>query len=71
MGFKDLALFNGALLAKQTWRLLHDKDSFFYHVFKSKFFLMGIYSKFPKTMKCKSRENIRQRKIITHKIVFT
>lgn len=38
MGFKDLALFNETLLAKKAWRLLHNKDSLFYRVFKAKFF---------------------------------
>ena len=29
MGFKDLSLFNDALLARQAWCLLHNKNSLF------------------------------------------
>ena len=42
MGFTDLANFDNALLAKQAWRLLHNKDSLFYRVFKMKFFFQII-----------------------------
>ena len=38
MGFRDLALFNDSLLAKQAWWLLKNQDSLFYKVFKARFF---------------------------------
>lgn len=38
MGFREIALHNDSLLAKQAWRLLHNTDSLFYKVFKARFF---------------------------------
>ena len=41
MGFEDLCKFNKALLTKQVWKLVHDKHSLFYKVFKAKYFTHG------------------------------
>ena len=37
-GFRHVVMFNDSLLAKQAWKLLHNKDSLFYKVFKPRFF---------------------------------
>lgn len=41
MGFKDLKIFNQALLVKQGWRLLHNKDSFLYKIYSARYFPHG------------------------------
>ena len=38
LDFKDLCKFYKAMLAKQVWRLIHDKESLFYKVSKAKYF---------------------------------
>lgn len=38
MGFRNLAMFNDSLLAKQAWWLLHNKTLLFYKIFKAHFF---------------------------------
>jgi hypothetical protein len=41
MGFKDIKLFNLAMLGKQGWRLLTNPDSLCAIVLKGKYFAQG------------------------------
>ncbi|XP_023892052.1 uncharacterized protein LOC112004058 [Quercus suber] len=43
MGFRDLRNFNLAMLAKQGWRLLHEKESLVFRCFKAKYFPRGSF----------------------------
>ena len=49
IGFKGLALFNDALLVKQAWRLLQNKNSLLYRVFKPRCFPNGTILEAPQS----------------------
>ena len=65
MNFKELSKFNEAMLAKQVWRLIHDKESLFYRVFKAKFFPLGdIFSAQVKSGSYAWRSILSARKVV-------
>ena len=41
IGFRDLHQFNDALLGKQVWHLIHEKETLSYKVFNTKYFPSG------------------------------
>ncbi|XP_030958951.1 uncharacterized protein LOC115980890 [Quercus lobata] len=65
MNFKELSKFNEAMLAKQVWRLIHDKESLFYRVFRAKFFPLGdIFSAQVKSGSYAWRSILSARKVV-------
>ena len=66
MGIRDLALLNDSLLAKQVWRLLHNRDSLFNRVLKARFFPNGsiIKAKDSKSGSCSWKSILKCRDVI-------
>ena len=68
MGFRDIQNFNMAMLAKQVWRFLNNRDSLLFKVFSSKYFPEGNILDIPIPSKCSyAWRSILQSRDVIHK----
>ena len=68
MGFRDIQNFNMAMLAKQVWRFLNNRDSLLFKVFSSKYFPEGNILDIPIPSKCSyALRSILQSRDVIHK----
>jgi hypothetical protein len=66
MGFRELSKFNEALLAKQVWRLIHNKSSLLYKVLHAKYFPSGSVME----ARCSSRASFAWKSILSARKVI-
>lgn len=72
LGFKDLVIFNKALLAKQCWRLIQNPDSLISQIIKAKYYLNSSFleSEFGKRPSFILRSFMTAKDIISHGIIW-
>ena len=72
LGFRDIQRFNNAMLAKQVWRLFHQRDTLLFRVFSAKYFPNGNIFDAPIHPKCSYawKSILQAREVIQHGAVW-